>query len=311
MNPFAELHPTIYRVLAGLIGLLVVITAMVAWRERGQSRNSELWLRVTSWWTILTLFAGSILLGIKGTLCLLGFVSFLALKEYFSLIPTRRSDRRVLFWAYLAIPLQYYWVYIGWFGMFLIFIPVYLFLLIPLRKVLIGETEGFLRSVGTIHWGLMITVFSLSHAGYLMVLPATVSPVGGAGLLLFLVVLTELNDVMQYVWGKTLGRRKVAPMVSPGKTWGGLAGGIGTTMLLAWIAAPWLTPLNDTQALAAGLLIGMFGFIGDITLSAVKRDIGIKDSGQLIPGHGGILDRVDSLTYTAPLFFHYLYFLHY
>lgn len=311
MNPFAELHPTIYRVLAGLVGVLVVITAMVAWRERGQSRNSELWLRVTSWWTILTLFAGSILLGIKGTLCLLGFVSFLALKEYFSLIPTRRSDRRVLFWAYLAIPLQYYWVYIGWFGMFLIFIPVYLFLLIPLRKVLIGETEGFLRSVGTIHWGLMITVFSLSHAGYLMVLPASVSPVGGAGLLLFLVVLTELNDVMQYVWGKGLGRRKVAPTVSPGKTWGGLAGGIGSTMLLAWIAAPWLTPFNDTQALAAGLLIGMFGFIGDITLSAVKRDIGIKDSGQLIPGHGGILDRVDSLTYNAPLFFHYLYFLHY
>jgi phosphatidate cytidylyltransferase len=311
MSPFAELHPTIYRVLAGLIGMLVVVTVIVAWKERGKSRTSELWLRVTSWWTILTLFAGSILLGIKGTLWLLGFVSFLALKEYFSLIPTRRSDRRVLFWAYLAIPLQYYWVYIGWFGMFLIFIPVYLFLLIPLRKVLIGGTEGFLRSVGTIHWGLMITVFSLSHAGYLMVLPASVSPVGGAGLLLFLVVLTELNDVMQYVWGKSLGHRKVAPSVSPGKTWGGLAGGIGSTMLLAWIAAPWLTPFNDTQALAAGLLIGMFGFIGDITLSAVKRDIGIKDSGQLIPGHGGILDRVDSLTYTAPLFFHYLYFLHY
>jgi phosphatidate cytidylyltransferase len=311
MNPFAELHLTIYRVLAGLIGVLVVVTAIVAWRERGKSRTIELWLRVTSWWTILTLFAGSILLGIKGTLWLLGFVSFLALKEYFSLIPTRRSDRRVLFWAYLAIPLQYYWVYIGWFGMFLIFIPVYLFLLIPLRKVLIGETEGFLRSVGTIHWGLMITVFSLSHAGYLMVLPASVSPVGGAGLLLFLVVLTELNDVMQYVWGKSLGHRKVAPSVSPGKTWGGLAGGIGTTMLLAWIAAPWLTPFNNYEAVAAGLLIGLFGFIGDITISAVKRDIGIKDSGQLIPGHGGILDRVDSLTYTAPLFFHYLYFLHY
>ena len=311
MNPFAELHPTIYRVLAGLIGMLVVVTGIVAWNERGKSRTSELWLRVTSWWTILTLFAGSILLGIKGTLWLLGFVSYLALKEYFSLIPTRRSDRRVLFWAYLAIPLQYYWVYIGWYGMFLIFIPVYLFLLIPLRKVLIGETEGFLRSVGTIHWGLMITVFSLSHAGYLMVLPASVSPVGGAGLLLFLVVLTELNDVMQYVWGKSLGHRKVAPSVSPGKTWGGLAGGIGTTMLLAWIAAPWLTPFNNYEAVAAGLLIGLFGFIGDITISAVKRDIGIKDSGQLIPGHGGILDRVDSLTYTAPLFFHYLYFLHY
>ena len=129
--------------------------------------------------------------------------------------------------------------------------------------------------------------------------------------MLYLVVLTELNDVAQYLWGKATGRRKVAPTVSPGKTYGGLLGGLATTVLLAWAAAPWLTPFDTYQALAAGLIIGLFGFVGDITLSAVKRDIGIKDSGSLIPGHGGILDRVDSLTYTAPLFFHYLYYLHY
>ncbi len=285
--------------------------AVVAWITRGRPPGNELRLRVKSWWLILGLFALAILLGAKGAVWLFGLVSFLALKEYFSLIPTRRSDRRVLFWAYLSIPLQYYWVAIGWYGMFIIFIPVYLFLLVPLRKVLIGETEGFLHSVGTIHWGLMTTVFSLSHAAFLLALPEQISPAGGAGLLLYLVVLTELNDVAQYLWGKSLGKRKVAPNVSPGKTYGGLLGGVFTTVLLAWFAGPWLTPLSGYQALAAGLIIGVFGFVGDISISAVKRDIGIKDSGTLIPGHGGILDRVDSLTYTAPLFFHYLYYLHY
>lgn len=311
MVMFEHLHSRVLLVLGGLALLLLLATLVVAWITRGRPPGNELRLRVKSWWLILGLFALAILLGAKGAVWLFGLVSFLALKEYFSLIPTRRSDRRVLFWAYLSIPLQYYWVAIGWYGMFIIFIPVYLFLLVPLRKVLIGETEGFLHSVGTIHWGLMTTVFSLSHAAFLLALPEQISPAGGAGLLLYLVVLTELNDVAQYLWGKSLGKRKVAPNVSPGKTYGGLLGGVFTTVLLAWFAGPWLTPLSGYQALAAGLIIGVFGFVGDISISAVKRDIGIKDSGTLIPGHGGILDRVDSLTYTAPLFFHYLYYLHY
>lgn len=311
MAVFEHLHSRVLLVLGGLALLLLLATLVVAWITRGRPPGNELRLRVKSWWLILGLFALAILLGAKGAVWLFGLVSFLALKEYFSLIPTRRSDRRVLFWAYLSIPLQYYWVAIGWYGMFIIFIPVYLFLLVPLRKALIGETEGFLHSVGTIHWGLMTTVFSLSHAAFLLALPEQISPAGGAGLLLYLVVLTELNDVAQYLWGKSLGKRKVAPNVSPGKTYGGLLGGVFTTVLLAWFAGPWLTPLSGYQALAAGLIIGVFGFVGDISISAVKRDIGIKDSGTLIPGHGGILDRVDSLTYTAPLFFHYLYYLHY
>lgn len=311
MVMFEHLHSRVLLVLGGLALLLLLATLVVAWITRGRPPGNELRLRVKSWWLILGLFALAILLGAKGAVWLFGLVSFLALKEYFSLIPTRRSDRRVLFWAYLSIPLQYYWVAIGWYGMFIIFIPVYLFLLVPLRKALIGETEGFLHSVGTIHWGLMTTVFSLSHAAFLLALPEQISPAGGAGLLLYLVVLTELNDVAQYLWGKSLGKRKVAPNVSPGKTYGGLLGGVFTTVLLAWFAGPWLTPLLGYEALAAGLIIGVFGFVGDISISAVKRDIGIKDSGSLIPGHGGILDRVDSLTYTAPLFFHYLYYLHY
>jgi phosphatidate cytidylyltransferase len=300
--------------LGGILGLLVIASSIVfILRRRNPERNyAELAARVNSWWVMAAVFAAAMALSPTLSLFFLGFVSFLALKEYFSLVPTRRADRRVLFWAYLAIPLQFYWVGIGWYGMFIIFIPVYLFLLMPMRMVLIGETAGFLHAAGSLHWGLMLTVFNLSHMAYLLVLPAAVNPAGGgAGLVLFLMFLTQFNDVAQYVWGKTLGRRKIIPKVSPKKTWEGFLGGMATTTVLAWLLAPLLTPLTGWEAPAAGLLIGLAGFVGDVNISALKRDLGVKDSGSLIPGHGGILDRVDSLTFTAPLFFHFLYYLHY
>jgi phosphatidate cytidylyltransferase len=282
-------------------------------RRRHPERDwSELGSRTRSWWVMASLFTAAMLLSPTAAVVLFGFVSFLALKEYLSLIPTRRADRRVLFWAYLAVPVQYYWAGVGAYGMFLVFIPVYLFLLLPFRMVTIGETRDFLRAAGTLHWGLMTTVFSLSHVAFLLALPASGNPAGGGpGLVLYLVALTELNDVAQYVWGKRLGRRRIVPRVSPNKTWEGFLGGVATTVVLAWLLAPLLTPLDTPLALAAGLLIGVGGFFGDVTVSALKRDLGVKDSGSLLPGHGGVLDRVDSLTYTAPLFFHFIHFFRY
>ena len=300
--------------LAGVAGVLVLAT-LVVWLIAATHRDkdySELKLRMRSWWVMIGIFAGAMLLSPLASVVFFAFVSFLALKEYLSLIQTRRADRRVLFWAYLAIPVHYYWVATAWYGMFIIFIPVYMFLLLPLRMVIIGETEGFLRAMGTLHWGMMTTVFSLSHMAFLLVLPADKNPAGaGAGLMLYLVFLTQFNDVAQYTWGKLFGKHKVIPKVSPKKTWEGLIGGNLTTLILAVLIAPYLTPFSFYEAAGAGLIIGVFGFIGDVTISALKRDLGVKDSGSLLPGHGGILDRIDSLTYTAPLFFHYVYFLHY
>lgn len=313
------LSPVVAGSLAGIFGLLVVAT-VVAWligRLRPGLDLGEVRLRIRSWWVMAAVFALAMVLSRAVSLVFFAFVSFLALKEYLSLIPTRRADRGVLFWAYLAIPLQYWWIADAWYGMFIIWIPVYVFLFLPLRMVLIGETPGFLRAVGTLHWGLMTTVFSISHVAYLLVLPVAARPsaaglaVAGPSLVLFLVVLTQLNDVAQFLWGKALGRLKVVPTVSPGKTVEGFLGGVGTTLLLALLLAPWLTPLSRWQAVAAGLIIGVAGFIGDVVISALKRDLGIKDSGTLLPGHGGILDRIDSLTYTAPLFFHLIWYLHY
>lgn len=311
---FTALTPNAAAFLAGIFGILLIASLIVFLLKRGYPDQdyAELAARVNSWWVMAAVFAAAMALSPTLSLIFLAFVSFLALKEYLSLIPTRRTDRRVLFWAYLAIPVQFYWVAIGWYGMFIIFIPVYLFLLLPMRMVLIGETAGFLRAAGSLHWGLMLTVFNLSHMAFLLVLPAAINPSGGgAGLVLFLMFLTQFNDVAQYVWGKSLGRHKIIPKVSPKKTWEGFLGGVLTTTLAAWALAPYLTPLLGWEAPLAGLLIGLAGFVGDVNISALKRDLGIKDSGSLIPGHGGILDRVDSLTFTAPLFFHFLYYLHY
>jgi phosphatidate cytidylyltransferase len=239
-------------------------------------------------------------------------LSFIALREYLSLIPTRFSDRRVLLWAYLAIVLQYFWIYIGWYGMFLIFIPLYMFLLLPMRMLLNGETEGFLNAIGTLHWGLMLNVYTISHLSYLIMLPLSGNPIaGGTGLLVYLLLLTEINDISQYIFGKLFGRHKIIPKVSPNKTVEGLLGGVLTTTGLAIALAPWLTPFDLIHSACLGLLLSLTGFIGDVNISAVKRDLGIKDSGTILPGHGGILDRIDSLTYTAPLFFHFTVYFYY
>jgi phosphatidate cytidylyltransferase len=129
----------------------------------------------------------------------------------------------------------------------------------------------------------------------------------GAGLLLFLVLLTELNDIFQYLWGKSLGRIRIAPHVSPRNTVAGFVGGVATTTVLAAALGSWLTFMTWPHSMLAGLIIGLAGFAGDLSISAIKRDLGVKDSGATLPGHGGILDRIDSLTYTAPLFFHFVW----
>jgi phosphatidate cytidylyltransferase len=301
-------------VLSGIYGLLVFASVATFFlkKVRAEKDYTELTQRINSWWIMVSLFTVVLIFSRTVSLVFFAFISFLALKEFFSIIPTRRADRRVLFWAYLTIPFQYFLISKEWFGMFIIFIPVYVFLLLPMRMVIIGETKHFLRAAGTIHWGLMSLVFSISHIAYLLVLPALDGfTTGGTGLVLYLVFLTEFNDICQYIWGKMLGKHKIIPKVSPNKTWEGFLGGVVTTSLFAGLLAGILTPMSLTMGFIAGLIISVSGFIGDVTISALKRDIGVKDSGSLLPGHGGILDRIDSLTYTAPLFFHFIYYFYF
>lgn len=305
-------HNSLYA-MAGVIGLLIVATCVrVLLKTRMSEKNYvELRQRIRSWWWMVGLLFFVLVLSENIAIAFFAFLSFLALKEFLSIVPTRRADRRAIFWAYLAIPVQYYWVAIGWYGMFIIFIPVYVFLFLPMRMVLIGETQGFIKSAGVLHWAVMLTVFSVSHIAYLLVLPDINLQAGGIGMILFLLFMTQFNDVCQYVWGKLLGKHKIIPKVSPNKTWEGFAGGLLSVTLASGVMAPFLTPLSMAEGFVAGLIIGVSGFVGDVVVSSVKRDLKIKDSGTLIPGHGGILDRMDSLMYASPLFFHYVYYLRY
>ncbi len=302
---------TMHYCLVGIFTLLALATIIlfILRKFRPQYDWFELQQRINSWWIIVGLFSLAMLSPKEVALAFWGFLSFLSLKEYLTLTPTRRSDSIPLLWMYVAIPLQYIWVGMSWYGMFIIFIPVYVFLFLPVRMVLVGDTRSFLHSASILQWGMMTTVFALSHVAFLMMLPGEDTSVG-ALLVIFLVATTGLNDIAQYLWGKTLGKIKVMPKVSPNKTLAGLLGGMLSTTLLATIFGPLLTPMNWLHALGAGVIIGLSGFCGDVVMSAVKRDLGVKDSGKLLPGHGGILDRLDSLIYTAPLFFHFYYYFY-
>ena len=279
---WSDLAPEVRWTLGGIFGVLVAASALVGLLRwvKPDHNFGELRQRINTWWIMVIVFTVAMIVSRTLSLVFFAFISFLALKEYLSLIPTRRADRRPLFWVYLAIPIQYYCVYIEWYGMFIIFIPVFCFLLLPIRMLLIGETNKYLRATATLQWGLMTTVFSLSHAAFLLILRAKAHPeiLAGPGLMLYLVVLTQLNDVAQFVWGKTLGRGKIVPSISPKKTWAGFlgGGGVATTTLLASILGPLLTPMNPVQSAMAGLIIGVSGFFGDINLSALKRDWALK-----------------------------------
>lgn len=307
-------NPVVLWALAALFVILLGATIFVNYlHSRGGSGEfDEIVQRLRTWWIIVILLSSALLLSSEASLIFFALISFLGLKEFLTLAPTRRVDRNVLFYIYLCIPVQYLWAGLEWYGMFIIFVPVYFFLFVPLRMVLSGNTQNFLKAAGILHWGVMTTVFSLSHLGFLLMLPATTNPYGtGAAQVLYLIILTQFNDVAQYLWGKTFGSRRVVPTVSPNKTWEGLLGGVLTTTVLATALSIPMTNLTLLQGAFAGLGIGIFGFVGDVCVSAVKRDLGIKDTSQMLPGHGGVLDRVDSLTYTAPLFFHFVYYFCY
>ena len=302
-------------VVIGLIFGLLVLATLLFWvlgKARPKGDFTELKVRTRSWWAMATIFVLASLLHPVITFVSLGLLSFFALREISSISKNvRDADRSVLIWCFLAIPVQYYFAYIGHYGLFLIFIPVFMYLWIPFMLVVKGETEDISRSMSVLPTQLIFTVFAISHLAFLVSLPGLPGfDAGGRGLLLFIVFITEMNDVLQFTWGKLLGRYKILPKVSPGKTWEGLIGGVVTTVVVGYYLR-FLTPFSETEILITCGLVAITGFIGDVIVSAIKRDLGLKDTGSAIPGHGGILDRIDSLAPTAPVFFHIVYNLYY
>jgi phosphatidate cytidylyltransferase len=295
---------------AGVVAVLLMasITGWILSRRAGgvayQSTIANLNARIRAWWMMVAIFLFAMLSGGLGSVVLFALTSFLALREFVTMTPTKLGDHGTLLWVFFVItPIQYALVALHWYGLFSIFIPVYAFLFVPLRSVLSGDCERFLERTATIQWALMVCVYCVSHAPALMTLRIPAFEGQNGKLLFYFVLVVQASDVLQYIWGKLLGKHKIAPTVSPNKTLEGFLGGVVMATLLG-TALWWATPFTPWQAAAMSLLIALMGFVGGLVMSAIKRDRGVKDYGTLIEGHGGVMDRIDSLCFSAPVFFH-------
>jgi phosphatidate cytidylyltransferase len=308
---FQAVHDAKLVLLCGGVLFLLIVSTLVGGilksRYRtGASRTTidNINARIRAWWKMSAIFALAILIGRVGSLILFGIISFLAMREYMTLVPTRRGDHRTLFWSFFVImPLQYYLIGIQWYGLFAIMIPVLACIFIPPSIAIAGDTEHFLERAAKIQFGIMVCAYSLSHAPALLLLKIPGFEGHDARLLLYLVIVDQMSDVLQYVWGKLIGKTTIAWRVSPNKTWEGFVGGVLSATALG-TALWWATPFTPLESAGMSLMICILGFAGSLVMSAIKRDIGIKDFGVVTEGQGGILDRIDSLCFSAPIFFH-------
>jgi phosphatidate cytidylyltransferase len=260
--------------------------------------------RIRAWWIMALLFLGAATTGPIGASVLFSLISFLALREFMTLVATKPADHRALVWSFWVVtPLQYSLIWLQWYGLFLIVIPVYASIFLAVRTVLAGDTDRFLERTATSQWALLVCVYFVSYVPALLMLRIPRYEHQMPTLMFFLVLVVELSDVLQFVWGKTVGRRPLAPAISPNKTWEGLVGGLACSTALG-AATWWATPFSPAVAALMALVATTMGFAGGLIMSAIKRDRGVKDYGALIGGHGGVLDRIDSLCFAAPVFFH-------
>jgi len=307
-------------------GLLWMISAVFAALAAGSVvrflslRSAESQLRrkrlasLRTWWIIAIVVAGCLLAGRAGICLLLAAAGIVAFREYATLLGVRETERPLILATYVLAVLHYLLIVFGETSAFLVFVPVGGLLIIAVLQLIRGNPTGYMRKVAGVYWGAMVLIYGLSHAAYLFLLPATSSgPAGAEGWFLFLVILTEADDIFQAIIGRAFGahkRHRLAPVISPNKTWEGLIGGMLVTIALAILLAPWLTTLAEHCAWAgpalAGVVVTVAGLFGDINMSAVKRDSGVKDSSALLPGMGGLIDRVDSLTFAAPAFVYFM-----
>ena len=298
--------------LFGLLSLVTVIAFGRSLREDGESAEDPagrhdrfrrdlraVWLGSLAFW--LAWVSGPL-----GSTLLFGVFSFLALREFITLAPTRRSDHRSLIGAFFVVlPLQYLIVGSRAFDLFTVFIPVYVFLAIPVASALAGDPERFLERNAKIQWGITVCVYGLSHAPALLLLDFPGYRGRGAFLLFFLVVVVGLAQIAQEAASRWLRRRPVARHIS--RSFSLRAWGLGTLAAATLgLLLFWITPFQPLQALAMGAIAGGCGTLGEFVMKALKKDAGIRHWGNLssITGAVGLLDRVAPLCFAAPVFFH-------
>ncbi|VXB37306.1 Phosphatidate cytidylyltransferase [Burkholderia sp. 8Y] len=295
-----------WNLVAGVVGALTFATLIGALLGANSKSATIVNLneRIRAWWGMIAVMVVAIGLGDTATFVVFALLSYLALREFITLTPTTASDHTALFVAFfVAVPVQYVLLGIDWYGMYAIFVPVHLFFAMSLVSALTQDTREFLSRNARINWALMVCVYGLSHAPALLTLDIPGYRGQNALLLFYFLLVVQISDVLQYVVGKLFGRRKIAPVLSPSKTVEGFVGG-GLLATLCGAALYRVTPFGFGAAFLMSLAIVLAGFVGGLVLSAVKRSLGAKDWGAMIAGHGGILDRVDSICFAAPVFFH-------
>lgn len=304
-----DVSPNIVVVAAGALAVMIVASAVrLVWlRSTPSAAAQQRYSSLFSWWLVILAILLATILGRAIAVALFVVVSSLALHEFFSLRSTAINQQMLRWLAYSLVLTSYVWIWLGWRWAFIAFLPLAAPPLLSAGLILVSRTQGFVAAASQACWGIFLTSYAPAFAVLLLTLSPNSNPVAGvAGWFLFLLLLTEINDIAQALVGRQLGRRPIAPTISPHKTWAGFLGGLGLSAVLAVGLASWLTPWHWLVALLAGLLISIAGLFGDLNVSALKRDCGVKDSGRLLPGQGGILDRIDSLTFTAPMFYGYV-----
>jgi phosphatidate cytidylyltransferase len=318
--------PALLWILGATFAALVTgsVIRFVSLRNADEKLRRKRFASLRTWWMVALAVAAALLAGRVGVCTLLAAVGILAFREYVTMLGLHESERPAIFAACLIVLINYLLILFNRADAFLIFVPLASLATLAVVQLVQGKAKGYIRTTGALFWGLIVLGYGMSHAAYLFILPASsTGPAGPAGWFLFLLILTEADDIFQAIIGRTFGANKrhlIAPVVSPNKTWEGLLGGMLVTMALAVLLAPWLTTLKNTPGPLAlseawqpwvgpaliGILITVAGYFGDINMSAVKRDSGVKDSSKMLPGMGGLNDRVDSLTFTAPAFVYFL-----
>ena len=260
--------------------------------------------RIHSWWWMVAILASAVVAGRLAVTALFAALSFAALREFLAATEIQADDRRAAISGFfIALPAQYAAIGFGRYDWFAGYLPLLALLTVPVLTLLEGEPQRYLARTAELLWAFAICVYCISYVPALLTLRIDGYEGRQVLLMLFLILVSQTSDIFQYIWGKWIGRHKLAPSISPSKTIEGLIGGGASATALG--AALWrITPFSFGEAAGMAFLIVIAGFLGGLVLSAVKRDCGLKDWSHLIPGHGGALDRLDSLCFSAPLFFH-------
>ena len=318
--------PALYWAIIALFASLVAgsIARFIALRNAEETKRRKRLASLRTWWLLAVAVSAGLLAGRLGICLLLTIASCIAWFEFTRMLGARPGDKPAIRAGYGLIVINYLLILSGSISLFVVFLPISAFIVLAVLLLIKGEPKGYIRSAGGLLWGIMFLGYGVSHAALLMILPATSSsPLGPAGWFIFLVILTEADDIFQAIVGRLFGaqkRHRITPFISPNKTWEGFFGGMLVIVILAPLIAPWLTTLGQQAGpfslseslqpwvapILAAILISFAGFFGDINMSAIKRDAGVKDSSNLLPGMGGVIDRVDSLTMTAPVFVYFV-----